>query len=463
MDKSRSALGAVLAILIAFAPGLHARAQGVELAKPRLEIPIPSVTFSGATLNYIGEYIAGVYKYLLGIAGALAATVMIIGGFQYLTAGGDKSRVDAGKRRIGDALVGLILAFGSYALLYAINPRLVTFEALQMTAVRTDPLVSTFQTQMGTTQSNTALAETAPPPQPGDITYEFTACPFTYVASHKEENARKKEFIANAPKYLTKTDMGERIVQAAQLADVCNPVLGSCGTTVGTIIALAFKGNPNYEKMSMKSSSKNADCLDPNLAAGKGGDGPFNCNGFRLGESFSVGAELRKEQFGRRCDIDQIKENRAKREELITAGKLKPGEFLSSSGVKCNETQCTSNGIAIPRTPCAKSASEARMEYVKLVQAAGIKGYPDSWADSLRPGDYVNIYNGNTDLTGGHAILFMGWAKDGKHAIVVQGGGGCAKNASGQTECRVARPGLVCLKSACGGLIMPITSIYSWR
>lgn len=458
-----SPLLAVAALLIAAASPSFVEAQVLE--SPRLEVLIPSVEFSQVvksdqdlTVPWLAQYLVGATRFLTSIVGVVASVMIAIGGFQYLTAGGDKTRVEAGRKRIENALIGLVLALGAYVLLYAINPRLLAFQGISLLQVRTESVGESIDRQMGDTNSNTALSEVSPPLAPGELVYEFTTCPFTYEASHKEEYKRKKEFIAKAPPYITKTGIRDRIVQAAQLADVCNPVLGSCGTTVGTIIALAYKGNPNYEKMSKRSDTKNADCLDPSLAAGKGADGPFDCNGFSLGTRLELGSKLRREQYGRNCTIDQVKENRDERDRRIKAGKLKVGEFLTYSSVRCDETVCTSNGVNIPRTPCAKTDTDARKEFVKIVQDAGIKGYPDEWAKSLKAGDYVNIYNGNTDLTGGHAILFMGWAND-KEAYVVQGGGGCVRNAAGQLECKVARPGKTCLMEACGGEIRPITSI----
>lgn len=136
----------VAAVFLFGAAGL-ASAAGVELRAPKLEIPIPNVVFlppsvadGNVSVPFLAQYIAGVYKYLLGIVGALAATVMIVGGFQYVTAGGDKTRVEKGKKRIQNALIGLVLAFGSYALLWSINPGLVSFEELRLAGVKTEEL-----------------------------------------------------------------------------------------------------------------------------------------------------------------------------------------------------------------------------------------------------------------------------------------------------------------------------------
>lgn len=69
-----------------------------------------------------GDYIAKVYNYGTGVAGLVAGVMFIVGGFQYLTAGGSKKRLDAGKERIRDAMIGLLLVLGAYVILNTVNP-----------------------------------------------------------------------------------------------------------------------------------------------------------------------------------------------------------------------------------------------------------------------------------------------------------------------------------------------------
>ena len=64
----------------------------------------------------------------------------VVGGFQYVTSAGDSGRIAKAKKRIVDALTGLLLALGSYTILYTINPDLVRFEGLQFAAVSTQLL-----------------------------------------------------------------------------------------------------------------------------------------------------------------------------------------------------------------------------------------------------------------------------------------------------------------------------------
>ncbi len=118
-----------------------ALADSTETFAPSLTIPIPNVSLSGiktsSTSGYVdipwmAEYITGVYKYSVYLAGLLATVMFMVGGFQYLTAGGDASRVSAGKKRATDAIVGMLLVLGAYAILNTVNPGLVSVTALRV-------------------------------------------------------------------------------------------------------------------------------------------------------------------------------------------------------------------------------------------------------------------------------------------------------------------------------------------
>ncbi|MFA4834077.1 MAG: pilin [Patescibacteria group bacterium] len=84
---------------------------------------------------WIGEYIAGIYNYAIGIVGILAAMVLMFGGVIWLTAGGSSEKVKEAKAWIGASLTGLILALTSYMILYQINPDLVKFNPLQVNVI----------------------------------------------------------------------------------------------------------------------------------------------------------------------------------------------------------------------------------------------------------------------------------------------------------------------------------------
>lgn len=73
----------------------------------------------------VGQYIKIVYLFLLGIGGLVGAIVLIHAGFLWLASGGNAASVERAKKHIQDAAIGLLLLFGSYTILSAINPDLV--------------------------------------------------------------------------------------------------------------------------------------------------------------------------------------------------------------------------------------------------------------------------------------------------------------------------------------------------
>jgi len=85
--------------------------------------------------NTLGLYIKVIYEYLLYVAGVLAVIVIMVGGFQWITAGGNQSKIGEAKERVMGAIIGLFLALGSYLLLYTINPDLVKIADLNMPSI----------------------------------------------------------------------------------------------------------------------------------------------------------------------------------------------------------------------------------------------------------------------------------------------------------------------------------------
>lgn len=111
---------------------------------PTLEISIPGFKgFSSSdiaqnttggqstiTIPFLAQYLSALYLYLISIVGIIAAVMIIWGGFQWVVAGGNSAQIGSAKERIAGAVVGLILALGSYSVLYFLNPDLVRFKSL---------------------------------------------------------------------------------------------------------------------------------------------------------------------------------------------------------------------------------------------------------------------------------------------------------------------------------------------
>lgn len=127
--------------------------------KPILEINIPGLNFSDVVsttdetgtyfyIAWIPELISALYKFLLAIVSIVAVVIIIIQGIKVASGGfisktvkeGGKDVVISAYKNIGRAIVGLMIAWGSFAILYNVNPALVQFNALKVQVVKEEEL-----------------------------------------------------------------------------------------------------------------------------------------------------------------------------------------------------------------------------------------------------------------------------------------------------------------------------------
>lgn len=84
----------------------------------------------GKKIANLAQYLQAAFQIVVGIAGLIAVTILIIGGIEYVSSGisgNESARTDAHKR-IWDAITGLVLAVTGFLILQTINPDLVNFE-----------------------------------------------------------------------------------------------------------------------------------------------------------------------------------------------------------------------------------------------------------------------------------------------------------------------------------------------
>ena len=80
------------------------------------ESPIKGSADSLVSSSSIMEVILKVLKMLLTIVGIIAVLLVIVGGFQYITAAGNEEQAEKGKKAIFNALIGLVVVILSYAI-----------------------------------------------------------------------------------------------------------------------------------------------------------------------------------------------------------------------------------------------------------------------------------------------------------------------------------------------------------
>ncbi|PJE76294.1 hypothetical protein COV04_00220 [Candidatus Uhrbacteria bacterium CG10_big_fil_rev_8_21_14_0_10_48_11] len=115
----------------------------------QLQIGLPGFGAANQTIfidnDSIGSYIIAVYTFSVYAGGVLSAIVLMIGGFLWLTAAGNTSRIEQAKTHIGGALSGYVLLLLSWVLLNTINPNLVRFNELRIPTVVREPRTAVVQ------------------------------------------------------------------------------------------------------------------------------------------------------------------------------------------------------------------------------------------------------------------------------------------------------------------------------
>ncbi len=409
--------------------------------KPTLSVPIPNVKLTDlvtkaegdATYLYIpwlAQYIAGVYKYALGIAVVIAAVMAVIGGFQYATGGGDASRVKAGKDRISQAIIGLVLLFGSYMLLNTISPSLLTLDVIKIVQVKKqpfDPIVLT-QTSLATTNTDTGTQAGADAAgqqtSAGAPKSTFADCPLPDLPAPKKDDspngARSRAFrdgitaLPNLP-----ADLRPRIAAVAEASVRCQVRMGSCGTTAGSIWTIAGIGKDELGKMShgtygtTRWGSPAKTYVIPTKIS-------LQSLAIPCGAECPDSEQMRKLCNGN-CDLEDAKE---------PPPKNKDG---------------TTRQAQVVRRNCAKPGAEAKQRLREIIEEdPSMKGWPDSWTNQLEIGDVIVVYNGNSSCGSAHAQVFLGWASEGK-----------ARLANGQWKGPLWFS-TECLKRSCGNFAIVI-------
>lgn len=117
----------MLFVLIGIAGSVSADTLGdyIQLA------PLPGIGTATTGGQFVApglpEYLAGMFKLAIGLAGLFAVVMITLGGIEYMTSesiGGKAS----GKEKINQALIGLLLAIASWLILNTINPATLKFQ-----------------------------------------------------------------------------------------------------------------------------------------------------------------------------------------------------------------------------------------------------------------------------------------------------------------------------------------------
>lgn len=81
--------------------------------------------------NILAQIIVTVWRTLITLGGLAVFVFLIMGAINWLTAGGDKAKVEAARDRITNAIVGMAILFASVAIVDFIGPA-IGFDILDM-------------------------------------------------------------------------------------------------------------------------------------------------------------------------------------------------------------------------------------------------------------------------------------------------------------------------------------------
>lgn len=125
-----------LVVTLVFPLGIRAQNNPGGQATTQSGSQTPSQEAQQSTASFLDQ-LRGVYRVGLAIVGLAALVYIIWGGIEYIVAGESKSLVESGRSRIKNALIGILVAAISFALLRTINPDLVSlnFQAIPPVAL----------------------------------------------------------------------------------------------------------------------------------------------------------------------------------------------------------------------------------------------------------------------------------------------------------------------------------------
>ena len=84
---------------------------GLDLIKDEVNVPQPTNPETA-----LPEAVVAVINLVLGFLALLAIVIILIGGFEWMTAGGNDTKVETAQKRLKYGLTGLVIIFLAYAI-----------------------------------------------------------------------------------------------------------------------------------------------------------------------------------------------------------------------------------------------------------------------------------------------------------------------------------------------------------
>ena len=74
-----------------------------------------------ATIADLGLLFKNIVSYALGFAGIVLFILLLVGGFKFITSGGDPKAVESAKKTLTSAIAGLFIILASYLIMILIS------------------------------------------------------------------------------------------------------------------------------------------------------------------------------------------------------------------------------------------------------------------------------------------------------------------------------------------------------
>ena len=128
--------------------------------------PLAPLSSNAKELTSLGGYLSDLFLLGIGLAGVLAVIMLVVAGIQFIGGASSESQRKDAKERIWAAILGLLIALGSWMLLNTIDNNLVAVPdaSLQPTTIDISP------TGEGATQSGPVGSTVTGPAGPSSIT-----------------------------------------------------------------------------------------------------------------------------------------------------------------------------------------------------------------------------------------------------------------------------------------------------
>ncbi len=86
-----------------------------------------TIDTSGDAISILGQYVEQIFSFGMALIVIFAVLMIMVAGYEYMFAGGDSGKTDNAKKRIMQALLGVVLVLLAALLLNIINPNFFKF------------------------------------------------------------------------------------------------------------------------------------------------------------------------------------------------------------------------------------------------------------------------------------------------------------------------------------------------